>query len=455
MTKCILPLVILFLSLSLHSQITIMQDDMPLANDTLRYSFSAPLPALDFSQTGEDFTWDYTEIGFQTQGLEEYKSVSSVNFLMGFLFGSGTIAQQMADLLPIDDFDIDFDNLYAVFRNNSQGYARLGFFLLIEGLPLPLRYTNEDYIYRYPLNFGDQDSTSFGGSISLGDTLTLHSEGYRINQADGWGTIHTPYGSFETLRIKTTLFEYDSLYLESLPAPIALPRTTKRYTWLAKNEKLPIMEATYVLAPDGNYIPTGIRYRDIFRIPEEDDPVDEPVADFTASTTEAFPGDNIVFFNHSTPGHNENSYVWSFDPSTSVVFQNNTTFIDAEPQVSLTEPGSYTVSLLAVNSSGYNLQTRSEYIEIVNPATHIPLSEMEEFIVTLYQKEQTLIVLFNDFTGSVSVFDLHGRRVVDQSINQQSKTTINISHLAPAPYLLVFSTPHNKAPVAIKRFIRK
>lgn len=85
-----------------------------------------------------------------------------------------------------------------------------------------------------------------------------------------------------------------------------------------------------------------------------------PVAAFTASPVSCYPTQNITFANSSTGA---TSYTWAFTggtPSTSTL---------ANPVVSYSNPGTYSVQLTAINGSCQNVHTKSNYITINNPIT--------------------------------------------------------------------------------------
>jgi hypothetical protein len=61
---------------------------------------------------------------------------------------------------------------------------------------------------------------------------------------DGWGTLTTPYGEFQTLRVKTEIEEYDSLYSDSLGIGMPVTRNIIEYKWLANGYPEPMLQVT-------------------------------------------------------------------------------------------------------------------------------------------------------------------------------------------------------------------
>jgi len=90
-----------------------------------------------------------------------------------------------------------------------------------------------------------------------------------------------------------------------------------------------------------------------------DDVMELPVANFSANVTAIMTGEAVQF--QSTSEHAE-SLLWSFpggDPESSTA--NN-------PTVTYFNPGNYTVSLLAINSAGNDSSSKTDYIEVIQPA---------------------------------------------------------------------------------------
>jgi hypothetical protein len=74
-------------------------------------------------------------------------------------------------------------------------------------------------------------------------SLTWVICGFQVqkNTADGWGALTTPYGEFQTLRVKTDIVEYDSLYSDSLGIGIPVTRNITEYKWLANGYHEPVL----------------------------------------------------------------------------------------------------------------------------------------------------------------------------------------------------------------------
>jgi len=61
---------------------------------------------------------------------------------------------------------------------------------------------------------------------------------------DGWGNLITPYGTFQTIRIKSQWVENDSVYLDSLGLGFPIVRNVTEYKWMGKNQGEPLLQIT-------------------------------------------------------------------------------------------------------------------------------------------------------------------------------------------------------------------
>jgi hypothetical protein len=54
----------------------------------------------------------------------------------------------------------------------------------------------------------------------------------------------TPYGSFEVLRVKSEVTEYDSIFLDTLGVGVPINREFIEYKWIGKGHGLPLLQVT-------------------------------------------------------------------------------------------------------------------------------------------------------------------------------------------------------------------
>jgi hypothetical protein len=86
----------------------------------------------------------------------------------------------------------------------------------------------------------------------------------RTNQPDAWGTLTTPFGTFQTVRVVTTLLDHDSLSIGGAPGQgLTLP-LVRQYKWLANGVHVPVLTITTTTAA-GQEVVTAAEYRDSYR----------------------------------------------------------------------------------------------------------------------------------------------------------------------------------------------
>lgn len=275
MKKNLLILFIGFLSISLSSQISITSANMPISGDTARYT-SANLNSIgNYTTTGFNYIWDFSTLDSIGQGIRQFLPSTSTPYFFYFLppkYGEKTVDSVPIPAIPLGGTTISIKDIYSFYKKNgSLSFNSEGLGLTLSGIPIGTTATgsNDDELYMFPLNYADRDSTTFSFSTPTFSSIpfTYKKHGYRITEADGWGTITTPYGTEACLRVVTTQYSIDTIKINALPAPfnkIGFPNYTRSYQWLTLTEKIPYLEISGNLIA-GNFTPTQAKYRDVIR----------------------------------------------------------------------------------------------------------------------------------------------------------------------------------------------
>jgi len=239
-----LLLAVLLLSMySLSAQIIIDKNDMPSQGDIVRTSTGLNLGFIDYQETGEDYNWDFSELTPISQSVDTFVSQLDVPlFYIPFFMFSSNLAVNNSSDLPIPDFPIT--NQYTFFNNTNSSYGIVGDAAMLYGFPIPLKFNSADILYQFPMNYGNTGNSYADYSMGLEDFGYISKEVTRSNTVDGWGTLTTPYGTFEVLRLKSEVIEFDSIYLDSLGIGLPIYREYTEYSWLAKNQKIPLLQIT-------------------------------------------------------------------------------------------------------------------------------------------------------------------------------------------------------------------
>lgn len=243
MMKHFITLILFVISGSLSAQITVNNADMPSTGDTIRTSITVADGTYDFSRTGNNYNWNFEDLLPVTQRVDTFMSVTQtpVSF-WPFFITSANLATKFnpANVLP----GLPALEAYNFFNNTSSSYKDVGYGIVISGAPLPLKYNSADMIYKFPMTNGTSHESASGLEISIPDMGYILIDRNRTSVVDGWGTLTTPYGTFDVLRLKSTVSEYDSMYIDSLQQGFPVQRDYIQYQWIGKNFGLPLLSVT-------------------------------------------------------------------------------------------------------------------------------------------------------------------------------------------------------------------
>ena len=262
MKKSALFFITFILSIHLFSQITIDQSDMPQVGDTLRVSLTNQVPA-GYSKTAMDTVWNYAALEALSQRVDTFVSASATpaGYQLFFVILGGATLAAPRNGSPVPGLPVSHG--YTFFKNNSGSFSDLGSAYTVQGLPLPAKYDVPDKLYQFPLTPGSTWSSVSSFSISIPGLASYSTNRIRSNVTDGWGTLVTPYGTFQTVRVKSALQIHDSIYIDSLGTGFPFNRYITEYKWLAKGKGIPVLH----VSEEGNLV-TAI-YRDIYRMPAQ------------------------------------------------------------------------------------------------------------------------------------------------------------------------------------------
>ncbi|HZK07151.1 MAG TPA: T9SS type A sorting domain-containing protein [Bacteroidales bacterium] len=230
-----------------YAQITIKSSDMPIAGDTLRKSNSVDISGVDFEATGAGYVWDFSEFQPVFQTVDTFVSVSSVPILYQLVFfytNAANLAQKYTGINLDTLVGVSLTDPYRFFKNTSSSYTDVGFALTLNSIPVPLKFDNADVLYKFPLNYGHADSSVSGVGFGLPNLGYINIDRKRVNVVDGWGSLTTSYGTYDVLRLRSTVKEVDSIYVDSLQFGTAITRNYVEYKWLGTGHGEPLLQAT-------------------------------------------------------------------------------------------------------------------------------------------------------------------------------------------------------------------
>lgn len=247
----------------LTAQITLGSSDFVHAGDSVRVSYSVNGTGnVDQTLTGANYLWDFSSLQPGAQQMLRYAVPTAIpfNFLSDI-----AVLNPTPDSLPLigsvpTDFTDYFKNSNSSFRQNglSFTYAPLGNF------SVPVIFSASDYIYRFPMNHGNMDTSNAHYSFNIPNLLYFGQDIHRENNVDGWGTLITPYGTFQCLRLVSYVQRIDTIGIDSVngfsnPRPLEI-----QYKWLAAGMKIPVLEVDAQVIASTELV-TNVIYQDSLR----------------------------------------------------------------------------------------------------------------------------------------------------------------------------------------------
>jgi hypothetical protein len=151
-------------------------------------------------------------------------------------------------------------------RLSADSLSLVGVTISINGQTLPIRYSDIEAQFYFPVKYLDHYTTrgKFDQDLNpIYDAKWRQKRQHEIN-VDGWGKAFTPIGSFDVLRVKHTIIEQDSIYATvsgfGMWVPINVPKQNI-YEWRTTTEKSPIVRIKTTITGSNETI-RSIEYRD-------------------------------------------------------------------------------------------------------------------------------------------------------------------------------------------------
>ena len=365
--RTILAIVSVFLFQVVNGQITVDRSFMPKSGDKVFYTNAEIENGKTHEIKGASATWDYSKLKLAFQASEEYKSARSINFF----FFTMDFGVKVADSLGFGA--IMMRDIYDLYNVTNGGFNAEGRSIKYNGFPIPQNYSDKDEIYKFPLDFGDNDTSTFKVTFDLQGLGSLIQQGTRINEVEGWGALKLPYKTFSNcLKVKTTIDEISTLKFMGVNLPI--PSKRIEYKWFASGIKNPILIVSGTLL--GNtFTLTNVKYQE----------GEKEIIGFYATK-------NDLLVNESTEINDTSSMSgifrqWEILPA-NYALKAGANLGDSSLLVSFTAVGKYSVSLTKRNRYGTKLSTKVDYIEVKEKQEEVNTTSIRNnsllFGVTIY-----------------------------------------------------------------------
>src|SRR4051812_2825170 len=176
------------------AQISITSANMPVSGDSARVSLPNILSLThpsntNYTVTGTNFLWAFDSLNTNNQMVREF--VPSISTPYFFYFFSPKYGEKVQDSIPLPA-GFTIKDVYSFYKKvSTTSFNAEGTGMTITGLPIGATYSDEDELYKFPLNYGDRDSTTFKMSTPSTTLIPFvyKKGGYRITEADGWGFV--------------------------------------------------------------------------------------------------------------------------------------------------------------------------------------------------------------------------------------------------------------------------
>ncbi|NCP45559.1 MAG: T9SS type A sorting domain-containing protein [Flavobacteriales bacterium] len=240
----------LFITVNLVAQITISNNDMPSANDIYHMSITTNLQGNDPVLTGINYLWDYSQLQANIQRSDTFVTVTSTPFAYQFYFNNILLYPTHKASYAIKGNDINFQvvsmtDLFDFYKNATSQYANVGFGANINGVPSSTRRIPIDVQYVFPLNYNNNNISYSEFLVSIPTIGDYGQSQERIDTVDGWGSVITPLGTFNCLRVKSILNITDTLYTSQFGIGLSFPRPQQiEYKWVAIGSGVPVLKIT-------------------------------------------------------------------------------------------------------------------------------------------------------------------------------------------------------------------
>jgi len=340
---------ILLTSIHVFSQITIKKGDMPQKGGN--YYYATTTTKIDTDTTGANVTWDYSNLKPSQADTAIYSTPSGIYALVFY----GSLQNKVYNF---------GQNSQSFFTANDSGWYQTGIGLNFNKTDAPIQYSDKERIYKFPMSYKDKWVDSFYGGLKV-TGYGFSVKGKLDASVDGYGTLTTPFGKFDVIRVKTVYKQSYTITVSGFGFP--LPYNYTEYRWLAKGKQYPILQVVT------NGFTQTVTYMDSSRV-INNTAIADP--DFTVAPADSNidVGDSIKFTNNSTNTKLTTTYNWGISPGTIGTdwdFAAGSSGTSQSTTIKFLKPGKYSIRLVtgAYFQSQTKTKTKTDYINVTIPAS--------------------------------------------------------------------------------------
>lgn len=285
------------------SQVSITNSDMPDPGDSIRVSYAASLGSFDHTLSDSNYVWDVSFLTANAQERIEFISPTAFPFN---LLSDIAVTNYSPDSLPIiGEIPTNFTDYY---KSSNSSFRQVGLsfdFPQVIPISAPIIFSSADYVYRFPVDYGDIDSCDASYGFAIPGIGYIGQDRHRVNVVDGWGTLITPTDTFQVVRMRTVLDITDTISMDtSNQTGFAIPRPTEvQYKWLAPGMKIPVLEVDCQILFNAEVV-TNIIYQDtmqaVWQVSVSDQDLNTPLVSVYPN-----PANETVYVQYSQNGQGD------------------------------------------------------------------------------------------------------------------------------------------------------
>ena len=248
-----------------NAQITITHTDMPNPGDSVLVSITTSTNGVDQTLTGPNYNWDYSTLTYNSQQEVKFDNPLTFPLVFAVMFNPfvTSYGRENRNITSIPVPGVTLSAAYDFLKESTGSLKQVGTGLTINSVPIPAQYSPNDVIYNFPMNYSYTDSSDYSYLLSIPTIGDYGETGHRVNVVDGWGTLITPFNTYQTLRVKSVITSIDTLYVTNFGFGSNIPRPTRvEYKWLATGKQIPVLEVDANIV-GGNEVVSNLQYQDI------------------------------------------------------------------------------------------------------------------------------------------------------------------------------------------------
>ncbi|MBN31772.1 MAG: hypothetical protein CL845_07270 [Crocinitomicaceae bacterium] len=246
-------------------QITITGDDMPQPNVTYPM-VNAVMTDMNLSEiSGANVVWDASDLMALMEVPRTPVDINNASISAALVFNSPFNSAYQCDFfLPTGlpdlgaDLGIPIDGFNNFYQTQGDAYAIAGIGLSAMGFDLPVTYDDIDEILPLPMAYGETMSSTATFELDLTGIFTYALTQSREVEADGWGTLILPTGSYDVLRTRTELTATDDVLIAQIGEPFTIDREQVTFQWWGAGMGFPLLEITEVFG-----LPLTVTFQDL------------------------------------------------------------------------------------------------------------------------------------------------------------------------------------------------